>query len=141
MASLSSIRTGLSTRLATISGLSVYSYVPDSIEPPTSVVGVMSSVDYDSTMSRGSDMYEIPLYLYVSRVDAELSQDSLDEFLAGSGSSSIKQAIEGDTTLGGVVSSARVVEASNYGVPAKCAGRQLRGKGRSCRSLPYSYKR
>lgn len=116
MASLSSIRTGLSTRLATISGLSVYSYVPDSIEPPTSVVGVMSSVDYDSTMSRGSDMYEIPLYLYVSRVDAELSQDSLDEFLAGSGSSSIKQAIEGDTTLGGVVSSARVVEASNYGV-------------------------
>jgi hypothetical protein len=116
MASLSSIRTGLSTRLATISGLSVYSYVPDSIEPPTAVVGVMSSVDYDSTMSRGSDMYEIPLYLYVSRVDAELSQDSLDEFLAGSGSSSIKQAIEGDTTLGGVVSSARVVEASNYGV-------------------------
>ena len=113
MASLSSIRTGLSTRLATISGLSVYSYVPDSIEPPTAVVGVMSSVDYDSTMSRGSDMYEIPLYLYVSRVDAELSQDSLDEFLAGSGSSSIKQAIEGDTTLGGVVSSARVVEASN----------------------------
>jgi hypothetical protein len=116
MASLSSIRSGLSTRLATISGLSVYSYVPDSIEPPTAVVGVMSSVDYDSTMSRGSDSYEIPLYLYVSRVDAELSQDSLDEFLAGSGSSSIKQAVEGDSTLGGVVSSARVVEASNYGV-------------------------
>jgi len=116
MASLLSIRSGLSTRLATISGLSVYAYVPDSIEPPTAVVGVMSSVDYDSTMSRGSDSYEIPLYLYVSRVDAELSQDSLDEFLAGSGSSSIKQAIEGDSTLGGVVSSARVVEASNYGV-------------------------
>ena len=116
MASLSSIRSGLSTRLATISGLSVYSFVPDSIEPPTAVVGVMSSVDYDSTMSRGSDSYEIPLYLYVSRVDAELSQDSLDEFLAGSGSSTIKQAIEGDSTLGGVVSSARVVEASNYGV-------------------------
>jgi hypothetical protein len=116
MASLSSIRSGLSTRLATISALSVYAYVPDSIEPPTAVVGVMSSVDYDSTMSRGSDSYEIPLYLYVSRVDAELSQDSLDEFLAGSGSSSIKQAIEGDSTLGGVVSSARVVEASNYGV-------------------------
>jgi len=116
MASLSSIRSGLSTRLATISGMSVYSFVPDSIEPPTAVVGVMSSVDYDSTMSRGSDSYEIPLYLYVSRVDAELSQDSLDEFLAGSGSSSIKQAIEGDSTLGGVVSSARVVEASNYGV-------------------------
>ena len=81
MASLSSIRSGLSTRLATISGLSVYSYVPDSIEPPTAVVGVMSSVDYDSTMSRGSDSYEIPLYLYVSRVDAEYRKILLMNFL------------------------------------------------------------
>ena len=53
--------------------------------------------------------------MYVSRVDAELSQDSLDSYLDGSGSTSVKSAIEGDTTLGGVVSSARVVEASNYG--------------------------
>ena len=44
------------------------------------------------------------------------SQDSLDSYLDGSGSTSVKSAIEGDTTLGGVVSSARVVEASNYGV-------------------------
>ena len=116
MASLSSIREGLKTRLATISGLSIYSFVPDSIEPPTAVVGVMSSLEYDSTMSRGSDTYNIPIYMYVSRVDAELSQDSLDSYLDGSGSTSVKSAIEGDTTLGGVVSSARVVEASNYGV-------------------------
>jgi len=116
VASLTNIRNGIGTNLGGITSLIVYSFVPDFIEPPTAVVGVMSSVDYDSTMSRGSDSYEIPLYLYVSRVDAELSQDSLDEFLAGSGSSSIKQAIEGDSTLGGVVSSARVVEASNYGV-------------------------
>lgn len=116
MASLSNIRNGLSTRLATITGLNVYSYVPDSIEPPTAVVGVMSSLEYDSTMSRGSDIYNIPLYLYVSRVDAELSQDSLDSYLDTSGATSVKSAIEGDTTLGGTVSSARVVEASNYGV-------------------------
>ena len=116
MASLSSIREGLKTRLATISGLSIYAFVPDSIEPPTAVVGVMSSLEYDSTMARGSDTYNIPIYMYVSRVDAELSQDSLDSYLDGSGSTSVKSAIEGDTTLGGVVSSARVVEASNYGV-------------------------
>ena len=116
MASLTSIRNGIGSNLSAISSLSVFNYVPDSIEPPTAVVGVMSSLEYDSTMSRGSDTYNIPIYMYVSRVDAELSQDSLDSYLDGSGSTSVKSAIEGDTTLGGVVSSARVVEASNYGV-------------------------
>jgi len=116
MASLTSIRSGLGTRLETISSLLVYDYVPDSIEPPCAIVGTLSSLEYDNTFSRGSDTYTIPIQLYVSRVDAEDSQDTLDGYLAGSGSSSIKFAIEGDTTLGGAVSSARVVEASNYGV-------------------------
>ena len=116
MASLSSIRSGIATNLGDISSLTVFGYVPDSIEPPTAVVGVVDNIEYDSTMARGSDTYNIPIYMYVSREDAELSQDSLDYYLDGSGSTSVKSAIEGDTTLGGVVSSARVVEASNYGV-------------------------
>jgi len=116
MASLSSIRDGLKTRLATISGLSIFSFVPDSIEPPTAVVGVMSSLEYDSTMARGSDTYSIPIYLYVSRVDAQDAQETLDAYLNSSGSSSIKAQVESDGTLGGVADSVRVVEADNYGV-------------------------
>jgi len=116
MATLTSIRTGLATNLANITSLSVYSYVPDSIEPPTAVIGLVDNVNYDSTMQRGADTYEIPIYLYVSRVDAQDSQDTLDSYLASSGASSIKQQCESDLTLGGVASSVRVIEADNYGV-------------------------
>ena len=42
MASLTSIRSGLGTRLETISSLLVYDYVPDSIEPPCAIVGTLS---------------------------------------------------------------------------------------------------
>ena len=113
MASLSSIRSGIATNLGNISTLTVFGFVPDSIEPPTAVVGVVDSIEYDTAMARGADTYTIPVFLYVSRVDA---QDTLDGFLASSGSSSVKTQIESDVTLGGVANSARVVEADNYGV-------------------------
>jgi len=116
MASLSSIRSGIATNLGNISTLTVFGFVPDSIEPPTAVVGVVDSIEYDTSMARGADTYTIPVFLYVSRVDAQDAQDTLDGFLASSGSSSVKTQIESDVTLGGVANSARVVEADNYGV-------------------------
>ena len=116
MASLSSIRSGIATNLGNISSLTVFGFVPDSIEPPTAVVGVVDNIEYDTSMSRGADTYTIPVFLYVSRVDAQDAQDTLDGFLASSGSSSVKTQIESDVTLGGVANSARVVEADNYGV-------------------------
>ena len=116
MASLSSISSGIATNLGNISSLTVFGFVPDSIEPPTAVVGVVDNIEYDTSMSRGADTYSIPVFLYVSRVDAQDAQDTLDAFLASSGSSSVKTQIESDVTLGGVANSARVVEADNYGV-------------------------
>ena len=116
MASLSSIRSGIATNLGNISTLSVFAFVPDSIEPPTAVVGVVDNIEYDSTMARGADTYTIPVFLYISRVDAQDAQDTLDAFLASSGSSSVKAQVESDITLGGEAQSVRVVEADNYGV-------------------------
>ena len=116
MASLSSIRSGIATNLGNISSLTVFGFVPDSIEPPTAVVGVVDNIEYDTSMARGADTYTIPVFLYVSRVDAQDAQDTLDAFLASSGSSSVKTQIESDVTLGGVANCARVVEADNYGV-------------------------
>ena len=60
MASLSSIRSGIATNLGNISSLTVFGFVPDSIEPPTAVVGVVDNIEYDSTMARGADTYSIP---------------------------------------------------------------------------------
>jgi hypothetical protein len=67
-------------------------------------------------MARGADTYEIPVLLYVSRVDAQDSQETLDTYLASTGANSIKAQIESDQTLSGSAMSCRVVEASNYGV-------------------------
>ena len=111
-----SIESGIATNLGDISSLTVFGYVPDSIEPPTAVVGVVDNIEYDSTMARGADTYNIPVFLYVSRVDAQDAQDTLDAYLASSGASSVKAKVESDITLGGVAQSVRVVEADNYGV-------------------------
>ena len=46
MASLTSIRNGIGTNLGNISSLSVFNFVPDSIEPPTAVVGVAELIEY-----------------------------------------------------------------------------------------------
>lgn len=116
MASLTNIRNELKNNLANITSLSVYGYVPDSIEPPTAIIGVMDAIDYDASMQRGADKYEIPIYLYVSRVDAQDSQETLDGYLASSGASSVKAQVESDSSLNGEAQSVRVVGASNYGV-------------------------
>lgn len=116
MANLTNIRNEIKNNLANISTLSVYGYVPDFVEPPTAVVGVMETINYDASMQRGADRYEIPVFLYVSRVDAQDSQETLDGYLASSGATSVKAQVESDTTLNGEAQSVRVVSASNYGV-------------------------
>ena len=116
MANLTNIRNEIGNNLANITSLSVFKFVPDSIEPPTAVVGVMDTITYDDTMARGSDRYSVPVYLYVSRVDAQDSQETLDGYLVSSGASSVKAQIESDTTLNGEAQSVRVVSAGNYGV-------------------------
>jgi|TARA_R100000655_G_scaffold29818_3_gene60257 hypothetical protein len=115
MATFSSIRDGLKTRLETVSGLTVYDTVPDFLDPPAVIIAPFNTLNFDSTMQRGSDTYEIPVILYIQKVDAAMAQDSLDSFLASSGGSSIKAAIEGDITLGGAAMSVRVVSATDYG--------------------------
>ncbi|QDP46752.1 MAG: hypothetical protein Tp156SUR915002_42 [Prokaryotic dsDNA virus sp.] len=116
MASLTSIRNGIGSNLTAITTITVSNFVPDSIEPPTAVVGVVDLIEFDTTIQRGADRYEIPVFIYVSRVDAQDSQETLDSFLASTGSSSIKAKIESDTTLGGACQSLRVVEAKDVGV-------------------------
>jgi len=115
MALLTSIRDGLKTNLETISGLTAYEYVPDWIEPPIALVAPLNTLNYDSTMARGADTYEIPVIVYISRVDAQTSQDDVDAYLASTGATSVKAAIESDLTLGGAAMSVRVISASDYG--------------------------
>lgn len=115
MASFSSIRDGLKTNLETISGLTASDIVPDYIVPPIALIAPLNQLTYDTTMGRGADTYSIPVVVYINRMDAQTSQDEVDAYLAGSGSQSIKAAIESDPTLNGAAMSVKVVNATDYG--------------------------
>ena len=116
MGALSTIRDGLKTRLATITGLRAHDVIPGQVVTPAAVVGMPEQILFDLTFARGADRYTIPIRVYAAKADDRTSQDKIDGFLAGTGSGSIKAAIEGDVTLGATAHTCRVVEARGYGV-------------------------
>ena len=111
---ISTVRDGLKTRLQTITGLRAYDVIPDKVTPPCAIVGQLDFT-FDIDNARGLDQASCDIYVIVQRLDARSGQNKLDECL-GSGSKSIKSAIEGDRTLGGAVNTLRVTgaEAGSY---------------------------
>lgn len=99
----------IGARLLTISGLRVFDYTADSINPPAAVV-TLPTVQYDVTKSRGTDRAVFDVHVLVSKVSDRASRDKLATYIVGTGSSSVKAAIDG--TLGGVVQYARVMGCS-----------------------------
>jgi hypothetical protein len=108
----SQVRDGLKTRLQTITGLRVYDLIPEPVTPPCAVVGQLD-LTFDIDNARGLDQANVDIYVIVQRFSERAGQDKLDAYLAGSGSSSIKTAIEGDRTLGGTVNTLRVTSAES----------------------------
>jgi hypothetical protein len=106
---VTNVRAGLKTRLATITGLRVWDVIPDQVTPPGAVVGQLDFT-FDIDNARGLDIANVDVYVIVQRFDARSSQNQLDDYL-GSGSKSIKTAIEADRTLGGAVNTLRVTRA------------------------------
>jgi fructose-specific phosphotransferase system IIC component len=114
MASITDLRTGIATNLATITGLRTSPTIPDNINPPIAVV-VPQSISYDTAFARsGGDEYEFIVTVIVGRVDERSAQNRLDSYCSGTGASSIKTAIEKDKTLGGKALTLRVTDLRNY---------------------------
>jgi hypothetical protein len=111
----SQVRDGLKTRLQTITGLRAYDLIPDTVVPPCAVVGQLDFT-FDIDNARGLDQAQVDVLVIVQRFSERAGQDKLDAYLAGTGSTSIKAAIEGDRTLGGTVNTLRVTgaEAGTY---------------------------
>ena len=114
MATIAEIRSGLKTRLATISGLRTTDTVPDVINPPVAIV-MPQTVTYDETMRRGLATYTFTVMVIVGRASERSAQTALDSFVAQTGATSVKAAIEGDKTLGGTVFDTRVTTMRSYG--------------------------
>lgn len=116
MSTVSAVRAGLATRIATISGLEVHSTVPTTPQVPSVLVQATGG-DYDLTMADGGETWRFDLVLLAIQAATpwDVAQDAIDDYLARTGTASIKAAIEGDVTLGGVAHSTRVLGWSDYG--------------------------
>lgn len=111
--SLTDIRTGIGTRLATISGLRVSPTIPEQVNPPVAIVQP-ESVTYDLNARNGLTQYTMVVTVIVARADGRSAQNAVDQYVAPEGPKSVKAAIEADRTLAGKVNTLRVTQVSNY---------------------------
>ena len=104
----------IGVRLSTIAGLRVADYAAQSINVPQAIVSLPTGpVEYDAVMGRGADRAVIPVRVLVGAVSDRASRDAVAAYVSGTGTLSVKTAIEGtDPTLGGVVQTVRVMTAT-----------------------------
>lgn len=115
MAALSAIRDGIrDTLLANIPGVEVYDTVPDVVITPAIVVEP-ETADFFVAMGRGTDEWIFNLYVLCSRAVADEGQDQLDAYVTGAGTSSVRQVIFQNKTLGLTGTDANVSGMSGYG--------------------------
>lgn len=57
MASITDLRAGLASNIATITGLRTTTETPDTISPPIAIINV-ANVNYDKAFARGLDDYK-----------------------------------------------------------------------------------
>ena len=113
MSSISLMRTGIATNLATIAGLRTSPEMPDNPNPPIALVRPVT-VDYNQAFANGLTRYNFVVVVIVGRAEERTAQRSLDAFCSSTGASSIKLAVESDKTLGGNAFDCRVTEMRNY---------------------------
>lgn len=111
-ATVSQVMTGVKNSLATISGLRVFDFQPDNINPPSAFPQI-DSVEYHGAFGGGDVRFNMTVVTIVGRVSDRTAQSSLDAYLSYSGASSIRQAIEADRTLGGVAKTLVVSQSAN----------------------------
>ena len=122
MATMAQIRDGLKTTISNISGLRVYDTVPDQAINFPVCLFIPTSIEFDLAMQRGTDRYEFELTVAVQRADSRTAQDKLDAFVTGSGSSSIRQIIYNNSSLGLSDTDARVTGMNNYAADVSLNG-------------------
>lgn len=100
-ATVSQVADGLKARLATVTGLRTFSYQPEQVNPPVAFP-VLDSIDYHRAFGGGDVQMRFTIVVVVGRYLDRVAHTNLDGFLSFSGATSLRAAIEGDKTLGGV---------------------------------------
>lgn len=91
---LADVMDDLGRALGAIEGLRVFPYWTDRLNPPAAIVGWPEPLTFDATFGRGSDRTEIPVYVAVGKVDARSARNQMAKYVDGSGTHSVKAAIE-----------------------------------------------
>lgn len=115
MSDIAALRAALATAVGTISGLKAEQYWPDVMHFPVAIP-MPASEDYLITFDDATD---IEMFLVVLAGPAQAgghvtAQKKLDGYLAMSGPSSIRAALEADPTLGGTVDNLAVAGWDQY---------------------------
>jgi hypothetical protein len=113
MASISDIRAGIATNLATITGLRTAAEIPDNPNPPIAIVS-LDSVNYDRAYAKGLVEYNFTVTVIVGRSAERIAQRALDTYIS-TGANSIKNAIELDKSLGDKAYDCRVASLNSIG--------------------------
>lgn len=100
-ATVTQVTDGLKARLATVTGLRTFSYQPEQVNPPVAFP-VLDSIDYHRAFGGGDVQMRFTIIVIVGRYLDRVAHANLDGFLSFSGATSLRAAIEGDKTLGGV---------------------------------------
>jgi len=111
-ATLAQIREGLVANLAPL-GIQSTGYMLSAPTAPAIEV-FPGEISYDAAFGRGLDILVFIVRVTVTVTLDVAAQIKRDEYLAPSGTGSVKTLVESDKTLGGKVQSLRVTEASGY---------------------------
>lgn len=86
----------IGTALAGITGLNVYSYIPDAVTVPAAVVGFPDEVEYDSTMARGTDRCRFQVTILVQKTNDQTARNDLAGYMNGAGTTTtaVKAALD-----------------------------------------------
>lgn len=97
--------------------ITAYSEVPGNVQVPA-VVLELDDISWDRTMGAGQDEFTIMMTILVQDVSTDGAQRQLRSFLSrapGAGLARIKEQLEQDETLGGLVSYVRMGSARQMG--------------------------
>jgi hypothetical protein len=114
VADLADIRAGLAAAIkAAVSDAQVTGYtIPSPTAPFFDIELSQDGIDYDQAMRRGHDLWNFTVRGVVAANDSLAAQKNLDAWIDDD---VIKDALETDQTLGGVVKTVHVTHLSGYG--------------------------
>ncbi|CAB4173650.1 hypothetical protein UFOVP1186_21 [uncultured Caudovirales phage] len=113
------IRAALASAVGAVGTIQASPYILGNPVPPSAHVfpaGEAGDIEYDMAMGRGIDLVPFTVEVFEGSPHDQAAQTNLDLYLASSGTRSVKQALEVDKTLGGLVEDLRVVSCSGYRV-------------------------